>query len=194
MIVHGLFCRFVFFGSVAAILAACSGIPIVEPDPITLRKDQMNIVSAPDFLLVIGNGSGHDGFDVFRIDATGSCEYTYRFAPSKPELPWRWKRARFTIKLQVVDRLRHEIENQRILQMMAMYRVANLADGTQKFVKLRASGQWKFIWCDNNFPHEVTSLFDYIRSEILAPNHEEIDSAEEVVLEPKDWESPFSRD
>ncbi len=164
-----------------------------QADPEAVSAGQVDLLNATDFHFTIGDGSGWHGYDVLKVDADGSCEYTYqqhaytKSPDGKTMLDPGWRRANFKIDSATLLALRQALVQIDYWRLKKSYR-ADVADGTQRYLKIIASAHRKAIWCDNYFPSEFESIRKFTESRIIAIHRPEIDAAPAIRLDSKDWE------
>jgi hypothetical protein len=188
-----------------------------EDDSPATRAADADVLYSSDFLFTMGEGSGLRGFDVIRVWPDGSCEYSYPdlagFAASAlpgPALPaapappatgpttapvgpgaqsMPWRRATFTVPPQTVTDLRKLLVDTGYFDLKRSYN-GNVEDGTQWFVRARAGGREKGVWCNNHFPADVIKLNDFVRTRIVEPGRPSIANTTRVQL-PNNWLPDF---
>lgn len=116
--------------------------------------------------------------------ATGAA----RLAAAGVEMK-RWRRAAFTVPPRTVADLRQLLVDSGYFDLKRSYS-GGVADGTQWFVRARAGGREKAVWCDNHFPADVIKLNDFVRTRIVGPNRESIGNTTTVQL-PDNWLPDF---
>lgn len=159
-----------------------------EEDPAAADAGAVDLAGAADFSFVMGEGGGQTGYNVVKLSADGVCQYTFinPAAYRYPDEPY-WKRATFAVDAGTVAELRRLLAEIDYWRMKKMYHGA-AADGTQWFVKIRAAGRNKGVYCNNHFPDGIQRLSQFVHSRILEPHRAEINKGEAVDLKPEEWE------
>ncbi len=130
-----------------------------------------------DFSFVMGEGSGWHGYDVLRIAATGEARYTFAKVEGQRTV---WRAAEFVVEKPMLARLRATLNDTKYFSLRSTYQDADVADGTQWFVKVRIGDSRKGVFCDNAFPPEIVRLSEFVHAEILDPRLREFASAKEI--------------
>jgi hypothetical protein len=132
-----------------------------------------------DFAFLMGWGNGWHGFSVLRVAADGQSSYLYRRDD-------RWWLVKFEVKRELVTALREKLEELGYFALAAEYSIG-ATDGDQAFVKVREGQRRHAVYVDNEFPHEVELLRDYVRQNLLPqgngalPEPVDYDSASEDI-------------
>lgn len=146
--------------------------PLHRVDEETKRFTNLDeaILTAQDFQLVLGQGSGRDGYVTLAIDGTGRTIFDF------PARDGSFRRAELTLVKVEVDALRQELVDSSFTSLARGY-YAQVDDGTQWFVRIRAGKARKGVFLDNHFPASVTRLAEYVRARIVEPRRSEIERA-----------------
>ena len=165
-----------------------------------LEVPDAELLSAHDFEFMMGEGGGLHGYDVVKVRADGTCEYTFfdyetRFDPATRVVTRpSWRRSAFQLDARTAGELRELIASTRYFRLKKLYRAGHVHDGTQWLVKVRAAGRTKRVYCSNHFPAKVIALSEFVRTRILDPRRDEIGKAGVVELTPieqwKEFEGP----
>lgn len=165
-----------------------------EDDPASADAPAVDLIGAPDFRFTFGDGSGWHGYDVLKVRANGGCQYTTHAVVSTTnpsgdvESKYQWRRAEFVLDPQTVADLRKLLKEIDFFRLKKAY-YADVADGTQRWAKVEASGKRKGVYWNNHFPEDFERLHGFVKRQILAAHQPEILRARPVELDPKDIES-----
>lgn len=128
------------------------------------------IRTAQDFQFVLGQGSGRDGYATVAVEGNGRTVVDF------PAKDGSFHRAELTLPKDEVDALRRELIGVSFATLARGY-YADVSDGTQWFVRVRAGGARKGVFLDNHFPAQITRLAEYVRARIIEPRRAEIERA-----------------
>ena len=157
-----------------------------EDDPVSAEAGSVDLVNAADFQFTWGDGSGMYGYDVVKVTADGRVTYTFADPPNNAT---KWKYAAFTLDAQTMTDLRKLLVGMDYFRLKKVYYDAGLADGTQRFVKVIASGKRKSVYCSNYFPSPVCDVQGFVEVRIIQPHSSEIAAAQQVQIDRKNMES-----
>ncbi len=133
-----------------------------------------------DFAFVMGEGSGWHGYDVIRIAATGEARYSFAKLEGSKTV---WRAAEFRVDKAMMAKLRATLNEQKYFSLQGEYRNPEVKDGTQWFVKVRIGDRKKGVYCDNEFPPEITRISEFVHREIIDPRLREFAHAPEIDAE-----------
>jgi hypothetical protein len=139
-----------------------------EDDPIDHRHARDALGEAGDFRFVLSQGGGLSGYDTLVIDASGKAAILFhpRHRERENRSAW-WRQITFQLSGEQIMALKGEIAKERIFDLKKAYR-ADVFDGTQWIVRVRAGRDQKLVSCDNHFPREVIALSNFVRA-LLPP-------------------------
>ena len=163
-------------------------------DPASADAGSVDLLSAGDFHFTMGDGSGWSGYNVVKIGADGSCQYTFfewvtdRDASGNEIRKPQWKRAVFSLDAGTLADLRKLLAEVDFFRLKKEYD-ANVEDGTQRWVKVEASGKHKGVYCNNHFPQPFKRICRFVNNRIIAAHPAQIAAARKIELDPKDRES-----
>ena len=149
--------------------------------------DDAQVLAGEDFQFLMGEGSGRDGYDLVKLRADGSCEYTFGEWQLQRKV---WRRAEFQVAPETVADLRRLLVEVNYFRLKRRYH-ADAHDGTQWLVKARAAGRAKRVYCNNHFPAKIIKLSGFVRTRLLDPHRAEIAGAKAVELAPMDQWNEF---
>jgi len=162
-------------------------------DPASAYAGAVDLEGAVDFRLTMGDGSGWGGYNVIKVGADGRCEYTFFVLGRETNSSGtaintqQWKRAEFTLEAQTLAELRKLLAEVNFFKLKKEYH-ANVADGTQRWIKVEASGKRKGVYCDNHFPLPFMRVRGFVIDNIIRAHLAEIGAARTIQLDPKDIE------
>ena len=136
-------------------------------------------LDAGDFRLVFGQGSGLRGFDTLTIEADGRATLVFG-----GESSGRWWKSAFRLATTEMRALREKMVALQVMSLQAGY-FADVMDGAQWYVAIRAGGRTKTIYCDNHFPEPVVALSTFIRTRVLVPHTRDLELVTET--DPVRW-------
>ncbi len=165
------FCVLLIFLLSPCVLASCNRVRDVDGlTSFPIDHVERDSISSQDTVLELGKfgfiyceGSGLDGYDSLKVDASGQCDYIFGTDYTN------WKAATFTLSRSEMIELCDTINDNKMMQLPAAYH-AKVADGTQIIVKFLSNGVVKQIYCNNHFPAEVLSLRRLIQKKLI-PRH-----------------------
>ena len=101
-------------------------------------------------------------------------------------------RAVFRLAADQLDGLERELTAIDVFSLKRAY-LANVDDGTQWFLRVRAAKQRKTVVLDNHFPDPIVRVAEYVRTRIVPAHRSEIDAAaplasHDKLQEPMRWE------
>jgi hypothetical protein len=162
-------------------------------------------LGAPDFALIVGQGSERDGgYYTLHVSAAGRCECRYfllsvrlskgadrlpGLADGEPYTARDWRRVEFQLSELEQRQLRDALEAAGVFGLQDEYVNKRIADGTQWVVCLRAGGREKRVYCSNFFPTRLRELSRSIHDYAMAPHRMELltaTQADEGPLDPAD--------
>ena len=155
-----------------------------EDDPISAVADSVDLLRAPDFTFGMWVGSAHYGeLDTIKIAADGQCRYVFQgIAPaSGAAIDARWRRAEFVIDPKTLADLRKLLVDIDFFELKRVYR-ANVADGTQAWALVQASGLQKGVYCDNHFPKKFQKLHMFVVNQVIRPHRTDLLNAPVIEL------------
>jgi hypothetical protein len=165
----------------------------VEAETKRFARGSAAIDKAADFLFVLGQGGGFDGYNTLKIDARGRAELV--FGSNRSNVGWR--RAVFTLTDEELAGLKGELKAIDVYGLARGY-FAAVNDGTLWFVRVQAAGQKKTVILDNHFPDPIVRLGGFVRAKIVAPHAAEVTAAEPlprgIPLERLQWEEDVPRE
>jgi hypothetical protein len=147
--------------ALGTVSASSSPLASVEEDPVDYQSAKANLEQGADFVFVLGQGSGRDGFNTLQIDATRHAVVTYTANGAG-----KYRRLQFRLSNEEYGALRSFVLSQHFFDLKKAYR-ANTNDGTQWFVRVRVTGLEKRVYCDNHFPREVIAISEFVRTNIV---------------------------
>jgi hypothetical protein len=157
-------------GLTAVLMASGCSSPIAEVEQPPIDPAHTDILTAAEFVFAMGEGSGRDGLDVFRVDGKGEASYIFRQGASG------WRRALFQMSPKQVGELRKLLVDVGYLSLKPHYS-RGVADGTQWCVRLDAGGGTKRVYCDNQFPQAIERLSDFVHNRVLTAHRAELANA-----------------
>jgi hypothetical protein len=156
-----------------------------DDDPISALADSVDLLRAPDFKFSMGVGSAHYGeMDTIKIAADGQCRYVFHgMVPAwGAAIDPRWRRAEFVIDSKTLADLRKLLVDIDFFRLKKVYR-ANVADGTQAWALVQASGIKKGVYCDNHFPKKFQKLQMFILKQVIRAHDLEMHNAPVIDIE-----------
>jgi hypothetical protein len=153
---------------------------------VSAEAGSVDLINAPDFEFTCGDGSGMSGFSVLKVAADGRTSYVFMEYGVGRQI---WKYASFTVDPQTMAELRAMLQRGGYFRLKKSYTDTGIADGTQRFVKVIASGKRKGVWCDNYFPRAVEKIREFAERRIIRKHPAEIAGAVEVEI---DWRNAES--
>jgi hypothetical protein len=161
--------------------------PKMTSDPIPVVIRPAELMSATDFTFTFGAGSGWHGYNVVKVRADGTCQYTFLDVRS-PGGKHQWRRAEFSLDGQTDSDLRQLLTQIDFFALKRSYH-GDVVDGTQWFMNVSATGKTKRVYCDNYVPSKVEPILQFVEKRIFEKHRLVIDKAEIIQLERKDMES-----
>jgi hypothetical protein len=150
---------------------------------------------APDFALIVAQGSTLRGFNTLRVTSAGKCDFHY-FVTTKqiitagnkrwglPEgtiyIDSIWRRAEFQLTNRMQRQLWEALRRANLFGLKDDYIDEEIADGTQWIVRLRMNGREKRIYCSNAFPESLRKLSGTLRKSIMVPHRMELVTATRI--------------
>ncbi|MBA2114521.1 hypothetical protein [Bremerella alba] len=131
-------------------------------------EDTKNMVvqPSPEFLIEYAIGDGQHGFDILRIQADGSGEYTYWERESEPT---RQKQLTFEVSVAELEEICEQLNQSGFMALASEYH-GDLLDGTQIAITVVTGQVEKEVYCDNHFPVEVVAVADYLEKQVIQPH------------------------
>jgi hypothetical protein len=162
-------------------------------DPASADSGSVDLVGARDFRFIMGDGSGWHGYNVIKIGADGKSEYTFSYWVQGTDSngsriqTQHWKCAEFSVDAGTLAELRKLLAEVNFFKLKKEYD-ANVEDGTQRWIKVEASGKRKGVYCNNHFPQVFMRIYGFVNDRIIAAHPVEIGAAQEIELHKKDME------
>jgi hypothetical protein len=152
-------------------------------DPASAYAGSVDLLNAPDFHFTMGDGSGWHGYDVVKVAADGSAEYTFLdpvpiIGPDGVRRQ-QWRHVEFTIDVPTMQGLRALLNDIGYFHLKKEYH-ADIQDGTQQWLKVEASRRKKGVYCNNYFPPEVQRVRGFVQQRIFDPHAAEIGAAKPI--------------
>lgn len=127
------------------------------------------VLSSKRFVFVLGVGGGMQGYDAIRVCADGAGTFVFKRFERRDEEKGTasrhtWWCADFRLTKEELDALRKTVSDNRNLLRKDAYH-ADVADGTQAFLKLWLTGRRTSVYCNNRFPAEVQRIHEFIKEQ-----------------------------
>ncbi|PQO35710.1 hypothetical protein C5Y96_08630 [Blastopirellula marina] len=132
------------------------------------KEDTRNVVvrPSPEFLIEYAFGDGLQGFNILRVKADGTGEYSYWDQASDSS---RQKTLTFELSPGELEEICGKLNQSRFMTLANEYH-GDVTNGTQIAITVVTGHVEKEVFCDNHFPVAVVTVADYLEKEVIQPN------------------------
>jgi hypothetical protein len=132
-----------------------------DPDPAWSGQGDFLLQLNDSFEFQLGQGSGMHGLNLVKVSADGKVVHEYRGSG-------RWGRKTFYVGGAELERLVNRINSLGIFRLHKSYH-ADVLDGTQWCLLIKAGGRRKSVYCDSYFPAAIHKLAKFVHQELIQP-------------------------
>lgn len=132
------------------------------------KEDTRNVVvrPSPEFLIEYAFGDGQQGFNILRIEADGTGQYSFWDEAAESN---RQKTLTFELSPDDLEAICGKVNQSGFMALANEYR-GDVTDGTQIAITVVTGHVEKEVFCDNHFPVAVVTVADYLEKEVIQPN------------------------